>query len=764
MKRIVAITAFLLCLLSAGAREWTAYLSFHNATSTIEVDGTLYTLANGGLFVYTPGDTAVATYSKATGLADTDIAYMAYCEAEDVFVLVYDNANVDILGLNDSITHMTELKNSSLSDKTIYDLIVVGKYAYISTASGIVVVNVARREFANTYDFGAVVRSAAPIGDTLVALTTSGIYMADMDDNLLDPASWTCTNASNYRRLFPLNDDLYIRASSAILKMDITSGRGVTLYRVSTTYASVGDEELFFWNDSLLYVLDADEDTTSYHLPDNDIVYLQRVGDLFYACRGSEGLQAYEVSGDSLIRAGSAITPNSPLRNYTYYLDYTSTDHLLIAGGSLNYTGLHYDGTVMMLADGVWYNVDDDEVTSATGFTFRDVTAVIEDPADPTHHYASAAGGGLYEFRNMQLVDLYTYTNSPLRTLLPDDDEPALYVRTSGLCYDESGNLWMFNNGADTILHVLLATGEWDSYYNSTLAEYPTFDKLLLDSRGWFWGTHRRTTSSHKAGIFCFSNNGTTSTHSDDSWKFVYSFTNQDNTSYTFNTLHDIVEDRNGSLWIATDQGPFLLEDPTTFWNSSTTFKQIIIPRNDGTNYGDYLLTGVPILSIAIDGANRKWFGTNGYGAYLISDDGLETVEHFTATNSPLLSNIVYDIAINPTTGDVYFATDAGLIAYRSDATEPEEELAEDNLLIYPNPVSPTFTGKVRIDGLTENSDVKITTVTGQVVAQGTSLGGTFTWDLRDMRGRHVSSGVYYVIAANEDGSEGVAGKFVVIK
>lgn len=757
---------FLLPLLPLAlpAREWTTYMSYNNNTYNYAVSGVVYNLAGGSLFTYEEGDSLVNLYSKSTGLSDVNIQYAAYCPDEEAFILIYEDGCIDILTLGDSITPMTELKNSSLSDKTINHLTVVGSNAYIGSNAGVIVVNIARREFTNIYDFGLAVRSCASADGKIFALTSEGIYVGSEDDNLLDPSAWSRKSTSTLNYLLPLNGELYAKTSSSLLKINTSTGYTSLVMRTPISYATVGDEEIFFWNDTALHVLDADADITTYPLPDDDFLSFSRSGDLLWASCGYRGLQAYTIESDTLQPQGGAIIPDSPIRNYTYYLDYTASGRLLIAGGSLNYTGVHNDGTVMLYDGETWTNFPDTEVEEATGLLYRDVTAVIEDPLDPAHHYASAAGGGLYEFRDAQFEYLYTYTNSPLATILPNDTAPGLYVRTSGLCYDDDGNLWMFNNGVDTVLHVLLSTGEWDSYYFSTLAEYPTFDKLILDSRGWFWGTHRRTTSSHHAGILCFANNGTTSTHADDSWKFVYRFTNQDNTSYTFDNLYDVVEDRNGLIWIGTDQGPFLLEDPSDIWESSPVFTQIVIPRNDGTNYGDYLLTGVPILSIAIDGDNRKWFGTNGYGVYLISDDGLETLEHFTSANSPLLSDIVYDIAIRPETGEVMFATDEGLVSYMGDATEPLEELDEDNLLIYPNPVKPEFGGSLRIDGLTEDADVKITTVSGQLVYSGTSVGGSFSWDLRDRRGRRAASGVYYVIVATSDGDEAVAGKFVVIK
>lgn len=178
----------------------------------------------------------------------------------------------------------------------------------------------------------------------------------------------------------------------------------------------------------------------------------------------------------------------------------------------------------------------------------------------------------------------------------------------------------------------------------------------------------------------------------------------------------------------------------------------------------DYLLAGVPITAIAIDGGNRKWFGTNGDGVYLISADGLTEIHHFTAENSPLLSNVIYSIAINNTSGEVMFGTDAGLIGYRSDATEPAEDLESKNLKVYPNPVRPGHEGSVTVTGWSENSDVKVTTVGGEVVYKGLSVGGTFTWNCRNKVGKRVATGIYYFIGSNDSGRKGAVAKVLIMK
>ena len=240
-------------------------------------------------------------------------------------------------------------------------------------------------------------------------------------------------------------------------------------------------------------------------------------------------------------------------------------------------------------------------------------------------------------------------------------------------------------------------------------------------------------------------------------------FTNQDGTSYTLNYVRCAAQDLQGNIWMGSDQGLFMytseqIADPTA------GFTQIKVPRNDGTDYADYLMSGVNITCIAVDGGNRKWIGTDGNGIYLISADNMEQIHHFTTENSKLLSDIIESIAINHSNGEVFIGTDQGLCSYFSDATTAKNDMSDDDVYAYPNPVSPDYTGLITVVGLSFNADVKILSSNGKLIAEGRSNGGSFTWDGCDKDGKRVASGIYFVAAAKEDGTKGTVCKIAIIK
>ena len=215
--------------------------------------------------------------------------------------------------------------------------------------------------------------------------------------------------------------------------------------------------------------------------------------------------------------------------------------------------------------------------------------------------------------------------------------------------------------------------------------------------------------------------------------------------------------------WAQDVSDNFVIEKDNIY-TPDTYVTQIKVPRNDGSNYADYLMSGVNISCMAVDGAGRKWFGTNGSGVYLISADNMTQLQYFTAENSPLLSNNIESITINNETGEVFFGTEDGLCSYMSDATEAVDKMDKDNVYAYPNPVTADYNGIITVVGLSLDADVKILTASGQLVAQGRSNGGTFTWDGRDRSGKRVASGVYYVAAATSEGKKGTVCKIAVIR
>ena len=409
------------------------------------------------------------------------------------------------------------------------------------------------------------------------------------------------------------------------------------------------------------------------------------------------------------------------------------------------------------LNDKEWTNYEND-LKEKIGHQFARLFSVDVDPKDESHVFVSGRTG-LYEYRNGQFVKEYNNDNSPLQTASTVGNNNKDYVLVTGLKYDNQGNLWCVNSiSPNTSLLELQNDGQWASHHHDELMVYDncsfqSMEHLMFDSRGYLWFVNNdwRTPSLIRY-------NTTT-----DEVKVYSTIINQDGTKYDISYVTCVAEDKSGNIWIGTNIGPFMLE-ASSIASDNEVFTQIKVPRNDGSDYADYLLFGVYINAIAIDGGGRKWFGTNNDGIYLISEDNLMQIQHFQSTDTPLLSDNITALAINDNTGEVFIGTNSGLCSYVSDATATNDNMTEDNVYAYPNPVTPDYTGLISIVGLSYKSQVKIVSSSGKVINEGQSNGGTYTWDGCDRKGNRVASGVYYVLTANNDGSKGTVCKIAIIK
>lgn len=409
-----------------------------------------------------------------------------------------------------------------------------------------------------------------------------------------------------------------------------------------------------------------------------------------------------------------------------------------------------------------WTICQTDGISDITGVSFRGAYCLDVDPKNDQHLYAGARNG-LYEFLNGQFMKFYNSDNSPIESFNAESKE---YELVTGVKFDNDGNLWILNSQAPTTSLIKLADGKFTKYDKKEL--------MKLDDGGFTNKSNGGLSNMliSKTGNLWFIN---------DNWKLpaVYQYNlqtdqitayenivNQDGITVVFTPSGQVTcaaEDLDGNIWIGTTAGPLMFET-SQMQSDSPWFTQVKVPRNDGTNYADYLLSGVNINTIAIDGAGRKWFGTSNNGAYLISTDNMEQLQHFTTADSPLLSDNVQSIAINPTSGEVYFGTDKGLCSYTSDATQTNNEMTKDNVWAYPNPVTPDYNGPISITGLTLNAEIKITNSNGTLVNQGRSNGGIYTWDGCDSKGRPVASGIYMVLTSTSDGKKGTVCKIAIVR
>lgn len=664
-KKILILLSFLLLQVTsyraiAAIGDWKAYMAYSEVQEIEQAGKLIFVQASNNLYVYNQNDQSIQTFSKMDYLSDCGIQHIAYNKAAKRLLIFYSNANMDLMNIsNYDVQNLSDYYSASTTgEKTVNDIYMYGKYAYMSNGFGIIKVNVADGEISDTYNLGFKVNWCEIKDSHIYAYSqTNGQYRALLTSNLLDKNNWS-------------------KVGGYVAKKQEDKS---ALKQIISTLQSGGPKY-------------------------NNFYGMRFVNNLLYTCGGLWG-------------------------------------HLIDAGRP---------GTIQVLDKDNW-TIYDDSIAEKTGIKYVDVNSVDVDPLDPNHVFAGAKSG-LYEFQNGKFIKHYNSENSLITSF---NNTSKNYQLITSVKFDTDGNLWMLNSQSPSNQSLIEYTkdGKWVSHHKPELYNLGSLECLMQDSRGllWFVNNHHELPS-----IYCYQ-------ASTDQLNKYSSFVNEDGATLSPVFVRYVTEDKNQDIWIGTNIGPLLLykKDITS---DTPIFTQVKVPRNDGTNYADYLLSGVDISCIAIDGSNRKWFGTNGNGIYVISNDCLTQIYHFTTNNSNLLSNNIEAIAINEQTGEVFAGTDKGLCSYMSDASSPNNEMTKDNVWAYPNPVKPDYTGLITITGLSFDADIKIVTTNGILVNQGRSNGGTYTWNGKDLKGQKVASGIYMVETATSDGSKGTVCKIAIVK
>ena len=772
MRRTIILTIILslysLLMQAQGTiGSWRSHMAYHNATQCVAVEGKVYVVSDGSLYSYTPNDEWVECYNKTNLLSDQGIRYIAADEQSGTLVIIYNNANIDLIRPDGTVMNITDYAAKTTLDPMVNDIRIVKGNAYLATNFGLTVLNIERGEFTNTYTLGKVTHSCIEFGGYIYAATADGIFCGNLEDNLLDTKNWVQINAIPYAQIEILGNELLaLKDKESVYRINIVNGQSTLLCKGPISFMQNIEGRLFLGNKTNAYVYSSLTNVQElvFDEPVNSITFDAKI---YWCANGSQGLNGYTYDKDKkhMVHAVGPIIPNSPIRNHCQYLHFVGDERLLVAGGCLNYFDeTFFDGTLMMYEGGTWTSFQEEGIAQQTGVYYKNMTSIVQDPKDENHHYASSFGQGIYEFRDFKLVAHYNHKNSLLESVSSKPDK-LTSIRVSRLLYDKRGNLWITNaDGAERVespLKIMRPDGSMINLYYKELEKLPTVTEVLFDSHDRVWVVSMR----YDVRLFCIDLNGTLENTADDRIKtFNEKFIDQDGQAAEVYYINDIAEDMNGNLWVLTDGGPYVLYNTERVFDDNYHFTKIKVPRNDGTNYADYLLDGVYTTCMVVDAANRKWIGTLNNGLYLIAEDGLETICHYTADNSALPSNTIESLALHPITGELYIGTDKGLVSYVSDARQAEERYEEEKVYAYPNPVYPDYEGLITIVGLKANSNVKIINTAGSLIAEGTSLGGSFTWDGKTAYGARVSTGIYYVLGSDDEGNEGIVTKVLFVK
>jgi hypothetical protein len=397
---------------------------------------------------------------------------------------------------------------------------------------------------------------------------------------------------------------------------------------------------------------------------------------------------------------------------------------------------------ISKLTQAGWLNIPYKAVLGA-----KSMSRITVNPNKEDEVYASSFFSGLLKIEGDRPTFLYNQTNSGLESLTFQG--PNYFdVRINGAAFDKSGNFWVTNSRVKNGLKVLKNDGQWQRFSTEKIldaTEDNSFGRMVIDKNGTKW------MATNRDGVVGFN-------ESNNAFKKITIGTDKGNLPAS--DVRALAVDNRNQLWIGTIKGLRILNNVGSFQTEDQLTANSIIIIDD--NLAQELLYEQFITDIAVDGANNKWIGTADSGLFLVSQNGQETKYHFTINNSPLPSNVINDIDINSATGEVFIATAKGLVSFKGIATKANEDLT--NAYVYPNPVRPEYDGTVKIAGLINRANVKITDIAGNLVYEAISEGGTLEWDTTAFGKYKVASGVYMIFISAQDGIETKVKKVMIIR
>ncbi|MDR1155192.1 MAG: hypothetical protein LBL04_10790 [Bacteroidales bacterium] len=719
---------------------WRDHLSWNTAEAVAIAGNKVYCSNGVGICVFDmPPGHHYEKLTKVNGLNDAGVVAMRYAAAVNAVVVGYVNGNLDIVAGN-AVYNIPDIKQSNrYASKRIHHIYVSGAYAYVSCSFGIVAVDMQLRQARDTYIIGddgspAEVFSLTEYNGYFYAATAQGLKKADSrSSSLPDFSVWEKVDGapagsawkqavSTDRYLYACDSDnrLFVYDGSAWKPLPVPPTIG-TIHRLTVSGNSLlvsASNAVFIYNTTIGSI-----QNTIQSYGDAPVVAFDAALDGDGSCwiaDNRQGLVQWRLNGNAISR----YLPNGPASNHAAVLRFKA-DRLLAASGGRDEDGmpLNRPGEIHTFYANSWSSI-----SPQGAYDFTDVDLFENRPST---YYVASWGKGLYVFENGVQKTRYTQDNSALVAGYSGN------VPCGGLLADAGDKLWVSNDRQAC----LLDAGQWKTLPLQTAS---SLGRFAGDNYGQIW-----TTQGYH-GLLVFSKALSEQGRSNAGISFMpYNY----NGTSPISLSNRIANTPDGIIWVGTTQGPVYYRNPSVILNGEGTAGAH--PLRTGTDEPSHLyalLGSENVLSIAIDGAYRKWFGTETAGVFLIAEDNVSEVKHFTVDNSPLFSNKVHDIAINDKTGEVFFATDYGIVAYRGDAVSSGDDFS--GVYAFPNPVRPEYQGEITITGLIRDADVKITDVAGNLVYQTRTLGGQAVWNGRNRQGRRVATGVYLVFCTNDDGSK----------
>lgn len=736
-KKLLLFLIFGNLILQAQTSKWSDLFSYNNVLKIREDGDRLVAATENGIFYYYPGTGEIKKLSKANGLHEVKISAFDYNATTQTGIVGYQNGSMDVITPNGIFLIIDiPLANGYNGSKRINDISINGDKAIISAGYGVSIFNVTKREFGDTAFF-----------------TTGGAYdavnSAVLNDNIVYAATSKGLKYHELNATFPVYNSW----------MSPTSFQGdYKKIDASGIIAFASSNELKFGNFPNLSTKAGFSNIQDVKVAGNQIIVTDQTQVYVY---GLNGTQQKNFNADESINTAivynsqvftgtrfsgmyneqkSSFRPDGPYNNKSYKISLLNDQIWVSTGGRSSYNEAlpsyigyyHYNGTKWIYPE--YFKTNNQ-------FNILDV---VPNPSKPSEifftNYFFSGNKGIYKMDNNEFVKSYSlnpgniYGDQPVGCVFDSNNE--LFCSASAIDGTLGAGFYYYDKSNDKFISKNLNV--------SNNAQKPLIkDKILY------------IPVPRVGGLIMYDYNNTPSSFSDDKFKLI----TKDN-NLPVSQVYSVNVDNNDDVWIGTKEGLRILSNPkAAILESNPQTDPIIIEQN---GIGEELFKDAEILQIAVDSGNQKWISIGGGGVFYISSSGDKTIYHFTKSNSPLPNDIVTDVKIDEKTGKVYFVTTDGIVVYQGDVTEVTSNFG--NVLVYPNPVVyAQYKGNVRMRGLAQKTNIRITDAAGNLVHSAVANGGYFEWNLNNQRGVRVASGIYYVLMTNEDGTDTATAKIAVV-
>lgn len=742
-------------IFSQNGLQWKGYFSYNEIVDLDESSGVIYAATDNAVFNKKSNRESLNIFNSINGLKTETVTCVLHSEAYNKVLVGNSNGLLLIINKNGDVTSKVDIIEEvpvPPNKKKINNFYEYDGKVYISTDYGISVLNLKTLEFISTYFIGpsgqeTKVLQTTVLNNEIFAVTSQfGIRKATITNPFLyDYNQWQTFDSGNWNGIVTFNNELVLMNSdNSTYRYNGTSFVQVLNQNELGLKIKTNGSEVVITTLNHVYVLNqqlilvAHVSTIPNYL--TSFTAATVVGSKLYIGTKKEGLFASSLTNPNDF---TNLSPNGPIQNYIFRVKKAPNLLWVVYGDySRLYNPYPLDelGLSRYSKNFGWKNKPYEDLLGA-----KSLSDIAINPFNEGEVYVSSYFSGLLKFKGENILLLNEQNTGPngLEALNSDGTD----IRINSPAFDKDGNLWITNSRVSKALKVLRRNGQWQSFNFDGIApnvETGRYAPMAIDKNNTKW------IPAINDGLIAFN----------DLYNNKYIVINSENGNLPDSDVRCVAIDNKNQIWIGTFKGLRILSSVDRFLSQNQlTTTSIIIQEGDLAQELFYQQT---ILDIAVDGANRKWVSIADGGVFLVSENGQNTIYKFDKNNSPLPSNNVLDIEIDGVTGEVFFATDKGMVSFLGVATSPSDNLA--NVYVYPNPVRPNYFGTIKISGLTDKANVKIADIEGNLVFETTSSGGTIEWDGTAFGKYKVASGVYMVFVASEDGLDSTVKKVMIIR